>query len=552
MDTSPSIKKLLNSIFASKKLDWFKFGAQCKLNDAFFDDTDVHLVLPKISKGITVFSKPFTKQILLHPTTDKAVLENRQYLINSINSNEIQPILQQIKSTQESALWFLTSHDKEVLTHFNQLYYENKLLSIANTSSYALSSLSYMYLIICPLLNFYPCIGPIKFMISTGFKQLFLIAKLLVQHLCSDIMSLGLLLVATGVYSYTMYNTVISTKKLYDTLSSVKDKVSDISSLIESTHKLLHSLHTSFYSPGIQESFDVLHEFIICKDSINASLMNPSGYDGHGGILNKFNALLYDQKTKDALITIIQHVGYIDHLYSMNHIMSNNNYTFPTYIESNKPIIDVKDMWNPSISRNVPNSIQMERSIFVSGSNAGGKSTFIKNILLNILLSQSIGISNASSCSLTPFKLIHTHINIPDLIGSESLFEAEVNRIFNYVYDSERLSEGEFGLGVFDEILSSTNVTEGISIGMAICEKFSKMTNNLNIITTHFEELTKNDLFDNYRVCVTRENNDITFPYKVERGVAKDKIAIELLRKKGFDNAIIDRAIEIKDTFLYK
>ena len=398
-------------------------------------------------------------------------------------------------------------------------------------------------------MNIYPLINPIQFVISNGIVKVWSILKIIVIHLLTNFKSLGILTLAGICYAYTMYNTIDSTMKIYETLLTVKKKVSTISSFLQCSHRLLTSIHTSFYSPTLQRSFDILEEFILYQDTIEASLLNPSGYEGHGKILKLFHFLLYDERAKKALVTIIQHIGYIDHLYSMKVLLSTQSYTIPTYIISSSPKIEIDNMWHPNISKNIPNDIKTTNNMIITGPNMGGKSTFIKNILLNVLLSQTIGISNSTLCSFTPFELIHTHINIPDLTGTESLFEAEVNRIFHYVYDSVRLHNGVFGLGVFDEILSSTNVVDGISVGMAMCEKFANMTNNLSIVTTHFDELTKNKSFDNYRVCITRQpSGEIFFPYKIEPGVAKDKIAIELLRKKGFEHTIIDRALELKTT----
>ena len=80
----------------------------------------------------------------------------------------------------------------------------------------------------------------------------------------------------------------------------------------------------------------------------------------------------------------------------------------------------------------VKNTIKLgggnNRNAIITGPNAGGKSTFIKSLTLSILFSQTLGITTANSFKLTPFSLVNTYLNIPDIKGKESLFEAEMHR----------------------------------------------------------------------------------------------------------------------------
>ena len=101
----------------------------------------------------------------------------------------------------------------------------------------------------------------------------------------------------------------------------------------------------------------------------------------------------------------------------------------------------------------------------ITGPNAGGKSTFIKSITINVLLSQTLGISAASNFKITPFSLINTYLNIPDVKGKESLFEAEMHRARDHIKMLDKLDKHQFSFVIMDEIFSSTNPEEGISGG---------------------------------------------------------------------------------------
>jgi len=185
----------------------------------------------------------------------------------------------------------------------------------------------------------------------------------------------------------------------------------------------------------------------------------------------------------------------------------------------------------------------------ITGPNAGGKSTFIKSITINVLLSQTLGITAASEFRITPFSLINTYLNIPDVKGKESLFEAEMHRAREHLLKLADLPKDQYSFLIMDEIFSSTNPEEGISGGYAICEMLGKYANSISIITTHFTKLTdleKTSNFSCYKIPINRDNNgDIEYTYKLEPGVSDQFIALELLGKKGFDKDIVNRAINL-------
>ena len=101
-----------------------------------------------------------------------------------------------------------------------------------------------------------------------------------------------------------------------------------------------------------------------------------------------------------------------------------------------------------------------------------------------------------------------------------------------------------------DEIFSSTNYNEGFSAAYSICNKLTTFQNSISIVTTHYTQLSHlentTNKFKNYKFYVTYDdNNNIIFPFKIQRGFSKQYIALELLRENGFDDDIIDNAITI-------
>jgi DNA mismatch repair ATPase MutS len=175
-------------------------------------------------------------------------------------------------------------------------------------------------------------------------------------------------------------------------------------------------------------------------------------------------------------------------------------------------------------------------------------------VIETVLLSQTIGLSAAKNCELTPFKYISTYLNIPDCQGKESLFQAEMSRCYNMLKSLEELDKtpNQFGFNIMDEIFVSTNQYEGISGAYAIIKQLAKFGNSMHIITTHFDIITR---MKNPRICKyyftiddsnsnsnSNSNNELVKTYKLNKGINKKHCALLLLKNKGFDPQIIKDA----------
>jgi DNA mismatch repair protein MutS len=231
---------------------------------------------------------------------------------------------------------------------------------------------------------------------------------------------------------------------------------------------------------------------------------------------------------------------------------SNNPYCFSTYVKtSNRPVVNFQQIWHPYLNKVVKNDINMENNILITGPNAAGKSTFIKSVIINIILAQTIGISSAKFFECTPFKMIETYLHIPDSKGMSSLFEAEMFRSKEYIEKIKKMDKHDFSFIVLDEIFSSTNYVEGFSGAYSIIKKIASFDNTLSITTTHYTDLeilekdTKGRVVNyKFEVDYDKENN-ILFNYQIKRGVSRQYIALELLKKNNFDEDIIKDAIDM-------
>lgn len=213
-------------------------------------------------------------------------------------------------------------------------------------------------------------------------------------------------------------------------------------------------------------------------------------------------------------------------------------YCIPEFI--NKPVLKMTEIYHPLIEHPVCNTVSLDRNCIITGSNASGKSTFIKAVAANVILAESIHTCMARQMQLPDAMVITSMAVRDDLMGGESYYMKEIkylNRIVKSVKDKRMV------ICVIDEILRGTNTQERIAASAAILE-YLENQNCLAIVASHDIELTRKleDAYGYYFFCEQMQGRDIAFDYKIREGVSNTKNAIALLEAIGFPNMIIDRA----------
>lgn len=202
--------------------------------------------------------------------------------------------------------------------------------------------------------------------------------------------------------------------------------------------------------------------------------------------------------------------------------------------------INAQQVVHPLIREPVPNNVQLDRSLLVTGSNASGKSTYLKTAALCALLAQTICTVPASAYRASPFR-IYTSMAITDhLQAGESYYISEIKSL------KRILSAPEAGwpvLCAIDEVLRGTNTIERIAASAEILKALSRK-NALCLVATHDAELCA--LVESaYGLAHFQESvtdHGIHFDYLLRPGMATTRNAINLLRLIGFDGSIVDAA----------
>lgn len=215
-------------------------------------------------------------------------------------------------------------------------------------------------------------------------------------------------------------------------------------------------------------------------------------------------------------------------------------YCLPEYTDAKKLVME--EMYHPLIQDPVVNSLCLEKSCLITGSNASGKSTFIKAVAVNAILGQSLNTCAAKSFIMPQAEVITSMAVKDDLMAGESYFIREI-RYLKRILDG--LDEEKMTLCAIDEILRGTNTGERIRASRAILE-YLKDKNCIALVATHDKELTELMGADylNYHFSEEIGENDIAFSYKILEGPATSHNAVKLLEFAGFPSEIIASAQE--------
>ena len=222
------------------------------------------------------------------------------------------------------------------------------------------------------------------------------------------------------------------------------------------------------------------------------------------------------------------------------------------YEEQAERKLRIQDVYHPLLTNPVKNSLQAERGVLLTGSNASGKSTFLRTVAISALFAQTIHTCSASYYEAPVFR-IYSSMSLKDnLLGGESYYMAEIKSM-KRILDQSRIAGKEkiHVLCFVDEVLRGTNTVERIAASTRIMQMFAD-EQTLCFAATHDVELTKLlvDRYDNYHFEERIEEEDIYFPYRLMTGPATSRNAIALLKMLGYDDRIISGAEEMAENFL--
>lgn len=264
----------------------------------------------------------------------------------------------------------------------------------------------------------------------------------------------------------------------------------------------------------------------------------------------------------DSMVKVIQHnikelnelyeiLGFLDAMIavaSFRDFLGEEGYCIPVLHQGTEAKISMIGGYHPLLEDPVANSIQAERPILITGSNASGKSTFIKTVAINGILAQTVHTAVAKSYEASYFQILSSMALRDDLQGHDSYYIVEIKSLKRIL---ETVGTKIPVLCFVDEVLRGTNTLERIAASAQILRSFAD-TNTICFAATHDLELTHilEKYYDNYHFQEEVVGDQVVFDYVLRDERANSRNAIKLLGMMGYNQQIISKAEELANQFV--
>ena len=267
------------------------------------------------------------------------------------------------------------------------------------------------------------------------------------------------------------------------------------------------------------------------------------------------NILVYIAAQMDRIQLTAKALARLDAYASLAIVAERNNYVRPTLNE--KGVIDIKNGRHPVVEQMIDHDLFIANDTYldngkhcvsiITGPNMAGKSTYMRQSALIVLMAQIGSFVPADSADIGIVDRIFTRVGASDdLASGQSTFMVEMNEVSNILRNATNKS-----LLILDEIGRGTSTFDGLSIAWAVIEHISnkRLLGAKTLFATHYHELTeledKMDNVNNYCIAVKEKGDDIVFLRKIVKGGADRSYGIQVAKLAGVPDMVIDRAKEI-------
>ena len=381
------------------------------------------------------------------------------------------------------------------------------------------------------------------------------------------------LIITVSFYILQVYQNAVSCYRFTHNMVHIHKQLFVIRDYLHSTCKRIqntnivvkeHSLHKfQQFAESNERCLMSVRELVAEIDCVTPLRISIPKACQVGSVMRLYYALRHDDNIRSAMDYSFQLNSYLN---AMTRIASNKKLKTVTLTDECR--WETKNMKYPHhiVIKTVGNSFKLNKPMLLTGPNASGKTTLLKSAFLNTLLSQQIGRGFYDKLTMRPYDGFHCYLDIPDTSGRDSLFQAEARRCLD-VISSTGDDKSRF-FCVFDELYSGTNPTEAVAGAFALTKFLSSKKNVHFVITTHFYDLCglceKNDVpIQNNQMGHSKSNtakagvnagvdagldadvDDISFTYKVKRGVSSVRGGVRVLKQIGYPKGIVDDAVSI-------
>lgn len=490
-----------------------KKDEQFGIDDITWNDLEMDRIFLMINNTHSSVGRDYLYKILRTPVSDKSILDERERLIQYFDSHQVERT--------------------KLMQAFSRIGFTKKIsISDYMDNLFRLKPESNMFHYMTILL-----------MVGSIIYTLFV----------NPVMGIAMILFSFGF-------SIVSYYKIKNKINSYFECIKKLCTMVKAA-KVIKSMHIEELSEYNDYFDEVIKKFgkITRNSFILESAKTESGSIGDVFLeyykifthvdLIKFNTMLRKfGKNYNEVLELMNTLGLLEAMISIGSFRKLLPYMcIPEFTNDDR--LSLLEVYHLAIKTPVPNSINEDRPVLITGSNASGKSTFLKSVAINAILAQTINTCPAKSYK-APFYRIYSSMALNDDIESgESYYIVEIKSL-KRILDATK-TEGAKILCFIDEVLRGTNTVERISASSEILKNFAD-NNVMCFAATHDIELTHilEKHFANYHFDESVEDDEIVFNYEIHNGRATSRNAIKLLGIIGYDKEIIDRSENRANDFI--
>lgn len=483
------------------------------IDDITWNDLDMDKIFMMIDNTHSSVGRDVLYKLLRKPVTDKAELEKREQLTEYFDTHE--------KERTRIMMYFAEMGFVRKISISDYMKNLFELKAGSNVFHYMM----WVCIIIAVLYTFF--VEPI-----TGVM---------------------LIIAACGMSIITYY-------KLKSRIDSYFECVRQIVTMVDAAKKIKAlnidelSEYNDFFDETIHRFAGIMHgSFVVTSTkqnngSIGDVIMEYVKMFTHIDLI-KFNSILKNfNRNYEHVTKMMDTLGYIEAMISVASFRHLLPYMCtPEFTDGGR--MKIKDVYHLALNSPVANSLDESKPVLITGSNASGKSTFLKSVAINALLAQTVNTCPAEEYS-APFYRIYSSMALADNIeAGESYYIVEIKSLKRIVDAAGK--PGAKILCFIDEVLRGTNTVERIAASSEILKNLAS-NGVMCFAATHDIELTHilEDYYSNYHFTEEVEDDNVVFSYVLQNGRATSRNAIKLLKIIGYDNAIIDNSKRRADDFI--
>jgi len=383
-----------------------------------------------------------------------------------------------------------------------------------------------------------------KVFINTSVYQLFFnFSSVSFQHRISAFFSLF-------IYLLQVYHNIISCVSFYRNITTIYKFLIDYKEHLQQSLILLNRVDVNINLYSSYHGF--LQEIILQKARIQIELSK----------LNRIHPC-------ESILVKIGQIGTLMNLY-YDIFMNDDHHHLISYTlfmhEFNRDILSIQEKVRASLLKpckykkktemkglyylahlnepKVRNHVDLKNNLLISGPNASGKTTILKSLFLNVIMSQQFGYGCYEKATIRCYDNFHSYLNIPDTSGRDSLFQAEARRCKD-ILDCITEQPEKTHLCIFDEIYSGTNPNDAVTCAKLYLNGMNKHKKKVDyMITTHYIELCEHfrnkPSVKNKKMNVKESPEKIEYDYRLVDGISYVNGGIFILKQLGYPSYLYE------------